>query len=283
MGEEKKVPDSRKAPEGFGRFEELIEYFEKGKTFTQELMRENERLRLRVLQTDKEKFELKSRVDPEQWNRLLEENHDLRGRLELLENRFGEMEKENQDFANRYVEIQTQNDNLLNLYVSSYQLHSTLDPNEVVRVIQEIILNLIGAEEYFICMLDQKSGLPLIIAGEGPNGTLREEKLDRPDPVLLRVLTEKKPFYRAEGELTPHLACTPLKVKEDVVGAISIRKLMEQKQGSLTAIDHELLGLLADHAATALLSSDLYHRTQRKLQTIEGFIELLKAEGAEES
>jgi hypothetical protein len=42
--------------------------------------------------------------------------------------------------------VQSQNDSRLNLYVASYQLHSTLNPGEVVRVIHEIILNLIGAE-----------------------------------------------------------------------------------------------------------------------------------------
>jgi hypothetical protein len=280
VGEEKKIPDQRKNPEGFGRFEELLEYFEKGKAFTQELMRENERLRMQALKLEKEKLELQTRNDPEQLSRLLEENRDLHGRLEFFEVRFDEIEKENNDFANRYVEIQAQNDNLVNLYVSSYQLHSTLDPEEVVRVIKEIILNLIGAEEFYICMVDPKKNCPFIIAGEGPEGPFAERRVENPDSILEGVLEKGQAYFQdpSEGH-SPHLACTPLKVKKDIVGAISIQKLLEQKEGRLTPIDHELLRLLSDHAATALMSSNLYNRTERKLRTIESFIGILKLDG----
>ena len=52
-------------------------------------------------------------------------------------------------------------------------------------------------------------------------------------------------------------------------------KLLDQKMDGLTAIDRELLGLLSDHAATALVSADLHSRTERKLRTVESFIDLL--------
>ena len=45
-----------------------------------------------------------------------------------------------------YVEIEEENNNLANLYVASYQLHSTLDSSEVLKVVLEIVINLIGAE-----------------------------------------------------------------------------------------------------------------------------------------
>jgi hypothetical protein len=271
--------ENLKSSEGARRFEDLLEYFERGKVFTEELMKENERLRMRVLQVEKEKLEMRSRVDPERLNQLLEENRNLRHQIEHFVTRFDQIEKENKDFANRYLEVQAQNDNLLNLYVSSYQLHSTLDPNEVVQVIQEIILNLIGAEEYLIYMVDPKKNSLTIVAGEGPHGPVQEGSCEGADQVLAQVLREGKPYFRGPQEtLSPHLACTPLKVKDDVVGAISITKLMEQKKEEFSAIDHELLGLLSDHSATALVSSNLYSRTERKLRTVESFMELLKVD-----
>ena len=216
-------------------------------------------------------------ANPEHINQLLEENRKFKEKLELLEGWHDEIEKENKDFADRYLEVQSQNDNLLNLYVASYQLHSTLDASEVVCAIEEIVLNLIGAEEYFVCMLDTKKGYPSIVVGEGPEGSLRGKSLIDADPILMSVLREGKPYFRKGiGETSPFLACTPLKVKDDIVGAISIFKLLDQKKEGLTAIDHELLTLLADHAATALVSSNLYSRTERKLRTVESFIELLK-------
>lgn len=264
-----------KSPRVPPRMEELFEYFERGKAFTEDLMRENERLRLRNLRLEHDLMEMGAGRKLAEEASLREENEDLRRKLASLEREFGEMEKENRDFANRYVEVQGQNDSLLSLYVSSYQLHSTLDPAEVIQVIEEIILNLIGAEEYMVCMVDPKRGEPMVVAGESSDGV----QLGRPaplDPVLAATLGEGKSFFRGLGNESCHLACTPLRVKKDVVGAISIRKLMSQKKDGFTAVDHELLSLLADHAATALVSSNLYERVARKLRTVEGFIELLK-------
>jgi hypothetical protein len=46
--------------------------------------------------------------------------------------------------------------------------------------------------------------------------------------------------------------------------------------------ENERLRLLSDHAATALMSSHLYRRTERKLRTVEGFLDLLKSNGQEQ-
>lgn len=271
----------RRSSEPPKRLEELIEYFERGKSFTEELMKENERLRMRTLKLEHDRSEALSQLDQGTVQALQEENRRLREKVEALEARFEAIEQENQDFAYRYVEIQGQNDNLLNLYVSSYQLHSTLNPDEVVSVIQEIILNLIGADRYFVCMIDPKTQRPVITAGEGATGPLERKPLSDPDEILAGVLEEGNEYFRGEGEDGPHLACTPLKVHDRVVGAISIQKLMDQKKGGFSPIDHELLSLLADHAATALVSANLFSRTERKLKTVESFIELLKTSSVE--
>ncbi len=256
---------------------ELLDYFEKGKAFTQELMLENERLRLRVLGLERQYDDLQSRQSSERVRVLEEENAKLRGRLEELESRFGEVEKENQDFAKRYVEVQSQNDNLLNLYVSSYQLHATLDPEEVVTVIHEIMLNLIGAERFKVLMIDDRKMRLTMVAGEDENGPIRGHGKAELDPEVETVLREGGAIFRdEENPDRRYLACVPLRVKREVVGAITISKLMDQKKHGLTTIDHELLDLMADHAAAALVSSDVFSRTERKLRTVENFLELLQ-------
>ena len=77
------------------------------------------------------------------------------------------VEEENKDFANRYIEVEAENNNLANLYVASYQLHSTLDFSESLKIILEIVMNLIGAEEFSIMMLDEKTNELTIVAQEG--------------------------------------------------------------------------------------------------------------------
>ena len=93
--------DAKKSSEDFSRTEELLEYLEKVKLFTEELMKENARLRMRVLELEKEKMDLQSRMDPKHLNLILDENRDLRFKLETLTARFDEIETENKDFALR--------------------------------------------------------------------------------------------------------------------------------------------------------------------------------------
>ena len=49
---------------------------------------------------------------------------------------------ETKAYSSRYAEVEQQNSNLANLYVASYRLHGTLDREEVIAAIQEIIANL---------------------------------------------------------------------------------------------------------------------------------------------
>ncbi len=71
------------------------------------------------------------------------------------------------------------------------------------------------------------------------------------------------------------LVCIPLKIKEHVIGVIVIYKLLIQKE-AFTNVDFELFSMLAGHAATALFSSKLYSQSERKLTTIQSFLDLLK-------
>lgn len=279
------MDDGKKFTDDLRWMEELIEYFKKSKAFTEDLMKENERLRIRVLRAEEESKHLSSQTgDHDLIDTIFKENQLLRSDLETLKTRFDEIENENKDFAQRYVEIEAQNDNLLKLYVSSYQLHSTLNPEEVITIIQEILLNLIGAEEYFICVKDERTHRPTIVAGEAADGPIRGKRLEEVDTILSGVLQGGKEYFRDNADTcSSPIACTPLKVRDTVVGAISISKLLQQKNEGLTPIDHELLNLLSNHAATALVSSTAYSRTERNPRTEEGFLDLLTINGKEAS
>ena len=65
-----------------------------------------------------------------------------------------------------------------------------------------------------------------------------------------------------------------LRVEDEPAGAIAIYQLLQQKDG-FSPLDRELFTLLAGQAATAILASKLYSQSERKLSTIQGFIDLL--------
>ena len=238
------------------RFDKFLELFNKGKEFTEELLRENQRLRYRLA--------------------------TIEGEVKQLEERFHEIEAENKDFAARYVEIEEQNNNLANLYVASYQLHSTLDFREVVQIVEEILINLIGARTFAILLLDEKTNDLQTVASEGDDAMpgIDQISVRLGEGVLGTVARGGESYYFSQDPragavgIDRPLAAVPLKLKDQVIGLIAIYKLLQQKE-AFAAVDYELFALLAAHAATAVFASKLYSQSERKLNTIQSFLDLL--------
>ena len=261
--------------------EKFLELFNKGKEFTEELLRENQRLRYRLAAIETEPHHSTSTDDEVQ--RLRAQIQQLNEENKRIQLRFREVEEENKDFASRYIEIEEQNNNLANLYVASYQLHSTLDFREVIQIVQEIVINLVGAEAFSILLLDEKTGDLRTIAWEGDDVQPGVDKLSANlgEGILGKVAKSGEAYYithegdgAADVTLERPLAAVPLKIKEHVIGVIAIHRLLQQKD-SFSAVDYELFSLLAAHAATAIFASKLYSQSERKLNTIQSFLDLL--------
>lgn len=258
--------------------EKFLELFNKGKEFTEELLRDNQRLRYRVAELETEQ----SGLTAEELERLRDQVRELAEENQRMQERYLEVEEENKDFASRYMEIEEQNNNLANLYVASYQLHSTLDFREVIQIVQEIVINLVGAEVFAILLLDEKTNELRAIASEGEDIIPAVERISiRLGEGLLGEAARTGDSYYinddVEGDgitIERPLAAIPLKIKDHVIGLIAIYKLLQQKE-AFSAVDYELFSLLAAHAATAIFSSKLYSQSERKLNTIQSFLDLL--------
>lgn len=256
--------------------EEFLQVFRKGEEFTHELLKENERLRYKLVELEerlKEGDRSKVSILEEQIRLLEKEKKEL-------QERYSQVEAENKDFAAKYVEVEEENNNLANLYVASYQLHSTLDFNEVLRIVLEIVINLIGAEKFAIMIMDEKTQELTAVASEGimkeevPTVKIGEGIIGEVAKMGESYFTEHVSNRTAKDLLHP-LVCIPLKIKEHVIGVIAIYSIFIQKE-HFTNVDFELFNLLAGHAATAIFSSKLYTQSERKLTTIQGFLDLLK-------
>jgi len=257
--------------------QDILQIVAKAKEFTEELLKENERLRFRIAaleaggggghSTDAQVAALTKRV------------RELEEKLAEIEARYRKVEEENKEFADRYIEIEEQNNNLANLYVASYQLHSTLDFREVVRIVQEIVINLIGAEVFHVLMVSEKTGQLEVEASEGQ--TPGRTSIPLGDGLIGKSAQAGESFFAeqvARKDPSPFeepIAVIPLKIKDSTIGVISINKLLVQKT-QFTSMDYELFTLLAGHAATAVFSAKLYSTSARKLSTLQGFLDMLK-------
>ena len=182
--------------------QDFLQIVTKAKEFTEELLKENERLRFKIAA-----LEAAGGARPRRRARARSCSsriRELEERLAEMEARYRKVEEENKEFADRYIEIEEQNNNLANLYVASYQLHSTLDYKEVVRIVQEIVINLIGAEVFHLFMVSEKTGALELETSEGQDaGTHRDPDRARA-PIGKAAQTGENYFAENGGPARAH-------------------------------------------------------------------------------
>jgi hypothetical protein len=236
---------------------------ESTRQYEQDLLAENQRLAglLSAAQAD--------RV------RLQAEAEALRGQLErhcAIEQSLGaqmqQVEQTRHELSRRYVEVEQANSNLANLYVASYGLHRSLERNDVVQCIHEVIVNLVGSEEFAIFERGGDTGRFAVTSsmGVGPEGLAA---LAPPTGRILATLRDGSSFVRdANASAAPALddplvASFPLTVAGRVFGAIAVFRLLPHK-AALEPVDGELFDLLATHAASALYCCQLHAQGRKR-------------------
>jgi len=243
--------------------EYVLQVRENTQNYIEALIEENGRLRLLVSDLEEQR---------QQTDRQLGIAESELGRIESerqkLAERIDQIEVESQDLLGQFHEIERQNSDLASLYVASYRLHETIKRSEVIAVIEEIIVNMIGSEELAIFEMDAESGKLILVDSLGIDPedlarvTLNESRIEEAAGVLQEVVETGQRYVVESGdgkalEQTSGLtACVPLVLDDKVIGAIAVFRLLDQKESKLTTLDFELFDLLATHAAAALYCSE---------------------------
>jgi uncharacterized coiled-coil protein SlyX len=201
-------------------------------------------------------------------------------RVQELERRLATAESDVKELASRLVDSEHQGGRLMNLYVATYQLHATLDPAEVQATIAEIAINLLGAEQ-FILLLRKDDAADYEIAliegmFDGIQAPYDGESYVGGDPMVDSTLKDGVLRLGPTAE-SQALAAVPLRVQNDIVGALVLLKLLDHKP-ILRAEDRDLLDLLSAHAASAMFAARLFATKDRKLRTLESLVKLARGE-----
>ncbi len=221
---------------------------------------------------------------------LHQENIELRRRIAELESggavsanghqaeRIRDLETHYQELLQEYSDLERQNSNYLSLYVASSQIHATLEFEEVLRNIKEIIINLIGADCFSIYLYEESGRRFRRAAFEGAVDPADEiinfganlmSRVARSGALCLDASTADLPSGQQP------IALLPLNIGSEPIGVAVLFKLLVQKE-DFDAFDMELFNLLSAHAATALMSSSKYRQLQNKTRTLQGLLDLFK-------
>jgi putative methionine-R-sulfoxide reductase with GAF domain len=209
------------------------------------------------LQSERNRIQEEVRLVREELRRFQDEQT-------RLEDALGAIERENRDYSTRYVEVEAQNYNLMNLYVATLRLHGTLERAEVLAVITDIIVNLIGSEEIGVFVVD---GDTLNLVNSIGIDARRWARVPLGSGIIGRAVQSGQAYVAGAASPGPRNAgeeclnaVIPLRRVNDVTGAIAVFRLLPHKP-ALEAFDHELLALLGGQVAMALhaTSVPLHH------------------------
>ncbi|HEV8269129.1 MAG TPA: GAF domain-containing protein, partial [Thermoanaerobaculia bacterium] len=145
----------------------------------------------------------------------------------------------------------------------------------------EIALNLIGAEEFIIYLADDAKADYVVAAREGdrPPSISRTSSLGY--AIERSAVENHRTVFASEdpskfNEPDGPICCAPLFFKDRLIGILTIYALLSHKQ-SFSQLDRELFDLLGEQAALAIVSSQSFVSVDRKLKTVQRFMDLLKS------
>jgi regulator of replication initiation timing len=219
----------------------------------EELFEQNERLKSLVASLEEKHTQIS-----EELSSLREERDALRAERGKLKHVLDEALAQNRRDIERSALVEQQCTSLANLYVATFKLHGSLERADVMAAINEIVVNLVGCENFGVF---ERSGDTLKLIGEFPShpSTIREMSAEQ--GFVADIFKTSGPWIAGRDPLPPSAvpadvtAVIPLRLRSELIGGIVLFNLLPQKGGSFGDVDLELMELLTAHAATALFAS----------------------------
>ncbi|MEE8525123.1 MAG: GAF domain-containing protein [Thermoanaerobaculia bacterium] len=221
---------------------------------------ETEQMRRRIVELENENVRLAEqagRLETKLSSLRQLSDRDLRA-YDDLERQLSFMEGENRRISEKFMETGFLNTHLTSLYAATQCLNESVAHQDVLEVIQEIVVNLIGSRELAIYELDpETSALELTYCRGIEPDVLGTVTLG--EGVLGRVAADGDAYISGFGDTSQKRpqeallsAAIPLKLDGKVVGVVAVFRLLPQKAGVFDSLDFELFELLADQAGPSL-------------------------------
>ena len=170
--------------------------------------------------------------------------------------------------------------NLLALADIGQVINSSLNPNEVLRIVMDTIIRLTGAERGFLMLRDENGELTINLAQNWEQESLEPSEFEISRTIINRVASLGQPVLTTNAQEDPRfggqesivaynlrsILCVPLKVKEELTGVIYADNRV--RTGLFTEADRDLLNAFANQAAVAIENARLYESVLRTLDEV---------------
>jgi adenylate cyclase len=186
--------------------------------------------------------------------------------------------------ATRWKEEQT---NLVALTEVSQVVNSSLEIDEVLRIVMDTIVRLTGAERGFLMLKDQNGLYVTRIARNWEQESLGSSEFAISRSVVNRVVTSGQPVLTTNASEDPRfgdkesiiihnmrsIMCVPLKLKGNLTGVIYADNRF--RSGIFSESKLNLLATFSDQAAIAIENAHLFESVRRSLDEVTRLKDLM--------
>lgn len=199
-------------------------------------------------------------------DRVIDALNHLAGRLNRLSRRIAQHEEERND--------------LLALADIGQVVNSSLELNDVLRIVMDTIIRLTGAERGFLMLRDNDEDLSIRVARNWEQESLNPSEFAISHTVINRVAERGQPVVTTNAQEDPRfggedsiiayslrsILCVPLKVKDVLTGVIYADNRI--RTGLFTEAERDLLSAFANQAAVAIENARLFESVRRTLDEV---------------
>lgn len=268
--------DSEAPPDDLKRERDafLQQFFRKGAQLTEELLRENEKLRGAIAELEHEADRMRAHLASDSAIReLLKKIEELEVEKRELMTRSVRMKELTDQHSRRFAEVEAELGNLASLHIAGAQLHSGRSARGVLRSAKELLAQLVGAETFGIYWVSDDKKTLVAIAGEGLDaGDLPVGQGPWAEPFAKGEVVLCELDDTAKGTIERPAAVVPLLVDGRPLGLILVASTLEQKSG-FGGADYELFRLLSQQLASAVVHAKLFSDVGRAVPPLTQLVE----------
>lgn len=188
----------------------------------------------------------------------------------------------------KVADLEEERENLFALTNVGQVVNSSLDLDDVLRIVMDTIVRLTGAERGFLMLRDNRDELQIRIARNWEQETLDSNEAAFSRTVIEDVLRKGEPILTTNALTDPRFAsqesviafnlrsilCVPLKIKGENIGVIYADNRI--RAGLFTESEKNILTAFANQAAVAIENARLFESVKYSLTEVSALKNLME-------
>jgi PAS domain S-box-containing protein len=199
----------------------------------------------------------------------------------------GSLEKSLGSIGDKLQAFETEHSNLTALANVGQIVNSSLELDEVLRIVMDNIVRLTGAERGFLMLRDEDGQMVTSVARNWEKASIHASELTVSRTIVQRVIETGEPIVTTNAQDDQRfvgqesivafnlrsILCVPLKVKDDLIGVIYTDNRI--RTGIFTESERDLLLAFANQAAVAIENARLFSSLKQTLAEVTGLKNLM--------